>query len=188
MKKVMVVDDSNVMRDLIHHLLTEKLANKIVIKECENGADAVATHSHFLPDLVITDIVMPEMDGLALISYLKSNKNVLVLAISSGFNQDSGSHAALGVAGCLGADVTLCKSKVIAELGDLVESLLLTNSPVKNGNHDALESGSNEPTVKLICPNCGSESVGSQTINGLDIGDKKCPICSFTSQSYEFEE
>jgi CheY-like chemotaxis protein len=40
---------------------------------CINGSQAVAAATQQLPDIVILDVIMPEMDGLAALKVLKSN-------------------------------------------------------------------------------------------------------------------
>jgi len=61
--KVLIVDDHSVVRDGIRAVLT--LQKDIeVVGEAVNGKDAVEKVRQLLPDVVIMDIVMPEMDGL----------------------------------------------------------------------------------------------------------------------------
>ena len=61
--KVLIVDDHSVVRDGIRAVLT--LQKDIeVVGEAVNGKDAVEKTRQLLPDVVIMDIVMPEMDGL----------------------------------------------------------------------------------------------------------------------------
>jgi CheY-like chemotaxis protein len=65
MPKVLVVDDSPVDRRLVQGLL-EKDASLTV--ECsENGSDALARMDESLPELVLTDMQMPDMNGLELV-------------------------------------------------------------------------------------------------------------------------
>ena len=61
--KVLIVDDHSVVRDGIRAVLT--LQKDIeVVGEAVNGKDALEKTRQLLPDVVIMDIVMPEMDGL----------------------------------------------------------------------------------------------------------------------------
>jgi CheY-like chemotaxis protein/anti-sigma regulatory factor (Ser/Thr protein kinase) len=69
MASILVVDDSAVDRRLAGGLLSK--AGDFQIQFCENGAEAAAAIGHSAPDLVITDLQMPEMDGLELVEHVK---------------------------------------------------------------------------------------------------------------------
>ena len=61
--RVLIVDDHAVVRDGIQSVL--ELQNDIeVVGEAENGKEALAKVSELSPDIVIMDIMMPEMNGL----------------------------------------------------------------------------------------------------------------------------
>jgi len=73
-KKILLIDDSVTFRRLvIFHL---KGLPQIKVVEAANGLEAVVKLSMEKFDLVITDIVMPEVDGLKLINYVKSNSEL----------------------------------------------------------------------------------------------------------------
>lgn len=63
MIRVLVVDDHVVVRKGIHALLKKERGIR-VIGEAANGADAVALVQALHPDVVLMDLVMPEMDGI----------------------------------------------------------------------------------------------------------------------------
>jgi CheY-like chemotaxis protein/anti-sigma regulatory factor (Ser/Thr protein kinase) len=69
MPKILVVDDSAVDRRLAGGLLSKDVA--YAVQFCENGVEAAAAIGHVAPDLVITDLQMPEMDGLELVEHIK---------------------------------------------------------------------------------------------------------------------
>jgi len=66
---VLVVDDSPVDRRLIGGLLDNDL--NWVIEYAENGAAALREMQELLPDVIVTDLQMPEMDGLSLVSAVR---------------------------------------------------------------------------------------------------------------------
>jgi len=78
MTSILVVDDSPVDRRLVGGLL-EKDTDTIVAY-AEHGADAIAKMALAVPDLVVTDLMMPEMDGLQLVTAVRS-KHPLVPVI-----------------------------------------------------------------------------------------------------------
>lgn len=69
---VMTVDDSRTMRDMVSYTLQEAGYNVI---EAEDGKDAVSVLGQQKADIVITDLNMPNMDGLDLIKHLRSTPN-----------------------------------------------------------------------------------------------------------------
>ncbi|MGC6432294.1 MAG: hybrid sensor histidine kinase/response regulator transcription factor [Jejuia sp.] len=67
--KILVVDDNPDIRLFVKNGLSEKYR----ILEADNGKMALNTTLKEMPDLVITDVLMPEMDGVELTSKLKNN-------------------------------------------------------------------------------------------------------------------
>jgi len=70
MKTVLVVDDLKAQLNLISGYLEQEGFNVVT---AENGNDALAKATAQVPDLVITDLVMPEMSGLEFCRKLKKN-------------------------------------------------------------------------------------------------------------------
>ena len=66
---ILVVDDNADMRDYLLALLGWRFE----VITAENGMQALRKVAHIRPDLVLTDVMMPEMDGLALLSALRRN-------------------------------------------------------------------------------------------------------------------
>ncbi len=57
-----------------------------VVEICDNGEDAVAFIEQNRPDLVLSDIRMPKMDGIALMQYLNAQYPEIKIVILSGYN------------------------------------------------------------------------------------------------------
>jgi CheY-like chemotaxis protein/anti-sigma regulatory factor (Ser/Thr protein kinase) len=70
MPAVLVVDDSAVDRRLVGGLL--KQSPGLAVEYAGNGAEAMEVLRWAVPDLVITDLQMPEMDGLALVRAMRA--------------------------------------------------------------------------------------------------------------------
>lgn len=68
MPKVLLVDDAAFMRMRCAKLLTE---NGYSVDEAENGLEAVEKYQAIKPDLVLMDITMPVMDGLAAVAEIR---------------------------------------------------------------------------------------------------------------------
>jgi len=96
--KVLLVDDSSMSRRYIRHLL-EGMGIRHIF-EAENGKAAVTALADTIFDIVLTDYNMPEMDGHALIEYIRTQSwqtEVPVLMVTSENNQ--GRLAAIEKAG-----------------------------------------------------------------------------------------
>jgi len=67
--KILVVDDNLVVLKLLRHLLESE---DYLVITAQNGLEALKLASTETPDIIVTDYVMPEMDGVMLIKKLKS--------------------------------------------------------------------------------------------------------------------
>lgn len=87
-KKVLIVDDSSFMRYHIKKIIST-LEDFEVVGEASNGLRALEELTKIRPDLILTDISMPEMDGIELIKNLKrfgvKAKIVVVSALGQEF-------------------------------------------------------------------------------------------------------
>ncbi len=69
---ILLVEDEEKVRTSIMRLINRKMPDHKVIC-AEDGIDATAKLGSFLPDLILTDIMMPKMDGLEFIKYIRSH-------------------------------------------------------------------------------------------------------------------
>ena len=93
-----------------------------VVEVCD-GNDCIAQFSNGCPDLVITDIFMPEKDGIETIVHIrKAWPQVKILAISGGGSQHDMRY--LVYAKALGANETLSKDSGVNRMMDTVTGLL----------------------------------------------------------------
>jgi len=67
---ILVVEDNEEMREYV----SKKLASRFNVMTAANGAEALKGIEKFLPEIIITDVMMPEMDGLSLCRKIKENK------------------------------------------------------------------------------------------------------------------
>lgn len=81
-KNILVVDDAAFMRMMIKDILSKNGYN--VVGEAENGAKALEKYNELKPDLVLMDITMPEVDGIAALKNIKgSDPNAMVIMCSA---------------------------------------------------------------------------------------------------------
>ena len=123
-KKILVVEDSKITRDLIVSTLEdmEELSDYEII-EAENGFEALKLLPRNKFSLVLTDINMPDINGLELVKFIKGNhlyKDIpLVIISTEGSKRDREKGLALG------ADSYLVKPFEPEDLQELVKKLLL---------------------------------------------------------------
>lgn len=119
-KKILIAEDSSTMRSLI--VSTIAAMGDFTIVEAANGFEALRILPREKVDLVITDINMPDINGLELVSFIKNNPNYrqtpLFIISTEGSERDREKGLSLG------ADAYLVKPFEPARLQDLVRRFL----------------------------------------------------------------
>ena len=67
---ILIVDDEEINAELMGNMLE----TKYIIHIANNGPDAIAKAAKHSPDLILLDIIMPDMDGFEVCKQLKENK------------------------------------------------------------------------------------------------------------------
>ena len=120
MAGILLVEDDEDLRTMLKRSL-EKANYKII--EASNGKEAMKKFKSELVDLVITDLVMPEQDGIGLIMELKKIKSDMkFIAISGGGKAGPANY--LSIAETLGANAVFSKPFSINVFLEKVESIL----------------------------------------------------------------
>ncbi len=100
--KILAVDDSKAVRLIAQRVLS---GFDCEVNEATNGFTALYAMERALPDLILLDVSMPTMDGLEMLTLLKSKpelKTIPVIMLTSPADHAvSGQIAALGVSGTL---------------------------------------------------------------------------------------
>lgn len=119
MSRILIVDDEELIKKSCRLLLGN--GNHQVCC-ADNGVQALEEVVEFLPDIVITDVFMPEMGGLELIGRIKKlAPQIGVIAISGGGQY--GDACGLVMAKSVGADICLEKPLSRKTLTDAVGTL-----------------------------------------------------------------
>ena len=118
MSRVLVVDDSPVDRRLAGRLI-EKLGDMEVFYAPDGKAALEEVESH-LPDLVVTDMQMPELDGFGLVEALKADYPLIPVILMTA----AGSEAIAVKALQAGAASYVPKTALANELADVCERVL----------------------------------------------------------------
>jgi CheY-like chemotaxis protein len=115
-KRILVIDDDLFFSKVLAQLL-ERCGYEVTV--AHNGTEGIDCYRKELPDLVITDLRMPEKDGLETIAELQSEfSDSKVIAISGGDPQN------LPIARKLGARHTFVKPFDTEELLETIEEEL----------------------------------------------------------------
>lgn len=83
-KNILVVEDSSTMRSLI--VSTVEILDDIDVTESSSGFEALKILPHKKFDLILTDINMPDINGLELVKFVKTNseyKEIPLIIIST---------------------------------------------------------------------------------------------------------
>jgi len=127
MSNILLVDDDDQLRPLMR-LVLERAGYSV--REAHNGTDAMTQFTQHPADLVITDLIMPDKEGLALILELRRiNRKIKIVAMSGGGRVNPKDY--LEVAKKFGANLALNKPFSNSELIHAVRQALEHNLPNK---------------------------------------------------------
>jgi len=119
-KKILVTEDSATMRALISSTL--QALGDFEIVEAANGFEALRMLPREKFDLVITDINMPDINGLELVSFIKKNDQYRTIPLFIVSTEGSERDREKGMS--LGADAYLVKPFSPTQLQELVRKFL----------------------------------------------------------------
>ena len=121
MQRILIVEDSATMRSLLASALTD-LGRRVEITEAASGFEALRLLPREPFDLILTDINMPDINGLELLSFVKRNAAYrgipLIIVSTEGSERDR--EKGLG----LGADAYLVKPFEPEDLRRVASELL----------------------------------------------------------------
>jgi len=118
--RILIVDDEPGLRKLVTAILGSE-GN--TIDEAENGAKALKMVSENVYDLIITDLVMPEVNGIDLIMALKDRQYPGKIIAVSGGGGITGRFDYLEISEIIGANSILSKPFTEDDIKDLISSL-----------------------------------------------------------------
>ena len=120
MSRILVIDDDQQVRALLWEILTDE-GHEVI--EAVNGVDGMRKFREQPTDLVITDLIMPEREGLETINLLRREFPKLgVIAISGGGRVGASDY--LPIAQMLGARRVVAKPFSSGEILQAVQELL----------------------------------------------------------------
>ncbi|WP_300724642.1 hybrid sensor histidine kinase/response regulator transcription factor [uncultured Bacteroides sp.] len=124
--KILIVDDDEELRAFIQH----ELERTYKVLTASNGKEAMQVVLESKPDLVVSDVVMPEIDGFTLVKMIKNNEDtnhIPVVLLTSKTNSVDRIH---GIE--QGADAYLDKPFVMQELDCTIHTILINATRVRS--------------------------------------------------------
>ena len=118
--RILVVDDEAGIRAMLDFVLTR---HGFEVAQAKNGTEALQLYKEGEFDLVITDLIMPDKEGIETILEMRGLKRpIRIIAISGGGRMDQNMH--LNLARSVGADRVMAKpfmpEELIATINDLL--------------------------------------------------------------------
>jgi DNA-binding NarL/FixJ family response regulator len=116
--RVLIAEDSEIVRDLVRWFL-ERRPDIEICAETANGRQAVDRALELAPDLMIIDVVMPELNGIEVASIVKKslpNTKMILFTMYGDYVKDLASAA--------GVNVVLAKPDGLSGLAQAVNSLM----------------------------------------------------------------
>lgn len=132
-KKVLVVDDESQITRVLRHSLS---AHRYDVRTAADGMSALDTFRDWHPDLIITDLQMPEMDGIELCREVRKSSKLPIIVLSVK-GEERTKVAALDA----GADDYVLKPFGIDELLARVRAALRRSPEVVRETEAKLEDG-----------------------------------------------
>jgi two-component system, response regulator, stage 0 sporulation protein F len=122
MAHILLVEDDDLVRDMLAQVLRKASHN---VETASNGEEATKILKNSNPDIMVTDIIMPQKSGITLISEVKNQHPTMeIIAISGGGRLDPTGY--LDLSESLGASVSFEKPIDNAALLMAIDLLLHT--------------------------------------------------------------
>jgi len=86
--RLLIADDHPVVRAGLRDILSSQ-PDFEVIAEAENGAEAVALANRLKPQVILTDLSMPQMDGVTAIAQIKAEHQDIQILVLTSYDSDS---------------------------------------------------------------------------------------------------
>jgi DNA-binding NarL/FixJ family response regulator len=118
MVRVLLVEDDDLFASAVEALL-ERESDVVVVGRARNARDGLALIASEKPQVVVMDLAMPGMDGIAALKELKGrNDCATVLILSASTSDETGGEAIAS-----GADAFLSKGRALDDLAPLIREL-----------------------------------------------------------------
>ncbi|MGL4518601.1 MAG: hybrid sensor histidine kinase/response regulator transcription factor [Phocaeicola sp.] len=145
--RILLVEDDEDIR----HYLRSELESEYHIAECSNGKEALSLLLKRAPDLVISDVMMPEMDGTTLCQKIKHHVNInhLPVILLTAKSEEEEKLVGLNV----GADAYLTKPFNIEVVRHTAQNLIKSRELLRNCFSGNQEQESPKPALEIHSTN-----------------------------------
>lgn len=130
-EKILIIEDDKDIRNLLKDYLTK---DGFIVNSCDSGGSAVALFNSFAPDIIVLDIMLPEVDGIEICRIIRSSSLVPIIMLSAK-SGDIDKILSLGV----GADDYITKPfspmEVIARIKAHLRRYKTFKAPSNNASH-----------------------------------------------------
>ena len=126
-KKILLVDDDRFLLDM-YAIKFSKSGYEVKAADATDAAIKIIKDG-YIPDIILSDVVMPGMDGLEMMAKIQDDKlapkAVLIMLTNQGSSDDIGRARKINIDGYI-VKATTVPSEVLKE----VESILITKKPI----------------------------------------------------------
>jgi len=143
-RQLLIVEDD----DEVRRYLCEQLSSDYHVREAVNGKVALDLIFEKMPDAIISDVTMPEMDGITLCKKLKKNiklAHIPVILLTARADEES-TLQGLGI----GADAYITKPFNIKILRQNISNLILLRQQLRNTYQDQLLQEDKQEDVEAV--------------------------------------
>jgi DNA-binding response OmpR family regulator len=181
--KILIVDDDDVIRETYVQIFKQ---NKAEVISAKDGVDGLDLATKELPDVIMTGIIMPRMDGFQLIKSLKENvqtsKIPIVILSHLGREEDRKKAEEIGITNFI-VQGTMTPNEIVDKIKGLTSSggsFKLSFDPYA---WDAPRFGNSIKNDHFSCPSCEEKLVLEITAKkegrGFE-GVLRCPKCDYS--------
>lgn len=126
MAHILLIDDDELLRDTLVQML-ERDGHRVT--QAEDGQQGLDRHAEGHFDLVITDVLMPRVDGAQVIAALRQRDKTLPIVAISGGRRVLTPAFSLQTASLAGATLEMAKPFGLADLRQAVQQALAAGAP-----------------------------------------------------------
>lgn len=143
---VLLVEDDDEIRQYVKN----ELSTDFHVQECVNGVEAMDSILKNTPDIVVSDVMMPIMDGIALCQKIKQNVNVnyLPVVLLTSLTTEKDRIEGLNV----GADAYITKPFSVDVLRSTVQNILKNRMILKNKYQGSQSQENNVKKLEISSP------------------------------------
>ena len=156
---ILIVEDEDEIRN---YLITE-LGNHFRVSSCSNGKEALEFIRQHMPDLVLSDIMMPEINGITLLRKLKQNikTNHIPIILLTAKNSEKDYIEGLS----LGADAYIAKPFNLDILITTIENLIRNREILRNNFSGKQEQDAN---IEVAQPQSADEKLMQKVLKAIN--------------------